>query len=62
MYIDFEQIEQLTGLQFDNIEQLYFYTRNQLEYLKRTNKNYTKNQYYKIDELFDIISSVKWEE
>ena len=49
MYIDLKQIEKLTGLHFDNIEQLYFYVRNIIEFLKVRNKNYTKKQYYKID-------------
>ena len=62
MYIDFEQIEKLTGLHFENIEQLYFYILNQIEYLKVHNKNYTKKQYYIIDDFLSIIHSVKWEE
>ena len=61
MYIDFEQVEKLTGLHFDNIEQLYFYILGDIEYLKVHNKNYNKKQYGIIDDLLSIIQSVKWE-
>ena len=62
MYIDFEQIEKTTGLHFDNIEQLYFHILRDIEVLKVNNKNYTKKQYYIIDDLFEIVTSIKWEE
>lgn len=61
MKFDFDKIEQLTGLHFDNTEQLYFYVLQQIEFLKVNNKNYTKKQYYKINDLFDIIRSVNFE-
>lgn len=61
MRINFDKIEQLTGLHFDNTEQLYFYVLHQIEFLKVNNKNYTKKQYYKINDLFDIIRSVNFE-
>ena len=62
MKIDFDKIEQLTGLHFDNTEQLYFYVLQHLEFLKVHNKNYTKKQHYKINDLFDIIRSVKFDD
>lgn len=62
MYIDFEQIKQTTGREFENLEQLYVYTLYVIEFLKVNNKNYTKKQYYKIDELFEFIRAVKFEE
>jgi hypothetical protein len=58
MNFDYNKTEQLTGLHFDNTEQLYFYVLQHLEFLKVHNKNYTKKQYYKTNDLFDIISSV----
>lgn len=62
MNFNFNKIEQLTGLHFDNTEQLYFYVLHQIEFLKVNNKNYTKKQYYKINDLFDIIRSAKFED
>lgn len=60
MKVNFEKIEQLTGRQFETLEQLYFQVLYDLEFLKVHNKNYTKKQYEKIDELFDIIHSVEF--
>lgn len=62
MNFDLVKIKELTGLRFDNTEQLYFYVLHQMEFLKVNNKNYTKKQYYKINDLFDIIRSVKFED
>lgn len=62
MYIDFEQIKETTGREFENIEQLYIYTLYVIEFLKVNNKNYTKKQYHKIDELFEFLRAVKFEE
>lgn len=60
MKVNFEKIEQLTGRQFETLEQLYFQVLYDLEFLKVHNRNYTKKQYEKIDELFDIIHSVEF--
>ena len=60
MYFDLEKIEHLTGLQFENEMQLYFYVLHQLEFLKVNNKNYTKKQCHKINDLFDIIRSLNF--
>ena len=62
MKINFEEIEQKTGLCFQDIEQLYFYVLSKIETLKVNNKNYTKKQYYIIDDLFSFITSISWEE
>lgn len=62
MKFDLVKIKELTGLYFENTEQLYFYVLQQIEFLKVNNKNYTKKQYYKINDLFDIIRSVKFED
>ena len=59
MQINFEKIEKLTGLHFDNLEQLFFYVRHDIEILEAHNKNYTKKQYYIIDDLLSIINSVE---
>ena len=61
MTIDFDEIKNNTGLEFQNVEQLYFYAVRLLEKLKVNNKNYTKKQYFWIDELFSFIMAVKFE-
>lgn len=61
MKINFKKIEHETGRKFENIEQLYFYVLYVIEFLKANNKNYTKRQYFKIDELFSFISSIEFE-
>ena len=61
MKFDFNKIEQLTGLHFENSEQLYFYVLQHIEFLKVNNKNYTKKQYHKINDLFDIIRTVNFD-
>lgn len=62
MHIDLQEIEKSTGLHFDTIEQLYFYTQYIIEFLKVHNKNYTKKQYDKIDILFEFMRAIKLEE
>lgn len=62
MKVNFEKIEQNTGLKFENLEQLYFRVLYDLEFLKVHNKNYTKKQYEKIDELFEYIRAVEFTE
>ena len=62
MTVNLETIEQTTGRKFDTLEQLYFRVLYDLEFLKVHNKNYTKKQYEKIDELFEYIRSVEFTE
>ena len=62
MTVNLETIEQTTGRKFDNLEQLYFRVLYDLEFLRANNKNYTKKQYEKIDELFEYIRSVEFTE
>lgn len=58
MKIDFDKIESHTGQKFENVEQLYFYVSYILDFLKSHNKNYTKKQYEKIDELFEYFHAI----
>ena len=46
------------GFNFDSLEDVYFYMKNIIEYLESHNKNYTKNQYYKISTLKDIMNMI----
>lgn len=46
------------GFDFDALEDVYFYMKNIIEYLESHNRNYTKNQYYKISTLKDIMNMI----
>ena len=59
MKIDLTQIKERTGREFESIEQLYFYLSYVMDYLKGFNKNYTKKQFEKIDELWEIFQAIK---
>lgn len=61
MYIDLKRIVSETGRTFDNEEQLYFYIQYIVEFLKVNNRNYTKKQREKIDELFSFVQAVKFD-
>lgn len=60
MKVNFKKIEHSTGRKFENLEQLYLRVLYDIEFLKVHNKNYTKKQYEKIDELFEYIRSVEF--
>lgn len=55
--INKEEMEKY-GFNFDSLEDVYFYMKNIIEYLESHNKNYTKNQYYKISALKDIMDMI----
>lgn len=58
--IDFEQILDTIGLNFENNETILLdYVIKQLEYLESHNKNYTKQQYCKILDLLEIVKAIK---
>lgn len=46
------------GFNFDSLEDVYFYMKNIIKYLESHNRNYTKNQYYKISALKDIMDMI----
>ena len=59
MKINLNQIKERTGREFENIEQLYFYISYVMDYLKGFNKNYTKRQFEKIDELWEFFNAIE---
>lgn len=64
MKIDFEKLKETTGLDFkkDNKykkQDLLFYIKSVLWNLKTHNKNYTKEQYFRISELNDIFNCIE---
>ena len=65
MKIDFEKLKETTGLDFkkDNKHKnkdLLFYIKSVLWNLQAHNKNYTKEQYFRIAELNDIFNCIEW--
>lgn len=65
MKIDFEKLKETTGLDFkkDNKyknKDLLFYIKSVLWNLQTHNKNYTKEQYFRISELNDIFNCIEW--
>jgi hypothetical protein len=57
MNINFEKIKKETGCNFENIDDMFSYMECILEHLTTHNKNYTKEQYYKIITLHDIVKN-----
>lgn len=51
-----------SGLSFDSVLDLYFYVLNHIEYLSSHNKNYTKQQEHRINDLLDIFNNIEVEE
>jgi len=58
MKVDYNKIKKNTGLDFESFSDLYFYVEHHIEYLMTHNKNYTKEQMSRIDDLHEIIESI----
>lgn len=57
--INYEKLKEY-GLEFKNEIELYEYLKETiLEYLYKHNKNYTKNQWWRVSELYDIIKCLE---
>lgn len=59
MKINFNEINENTGLGIFRESTLLNYIKSNLEYLEAHNKNYTKKQYNSIEELKTIFKSIK---
>lgn len=55
--IDLEQIARNTGRIFEDKEDIYYFLERCLSYLTTHNKNYTMEQYIKIEEINEIIKA-----
>ena len=58
MKINSEKLKQTTGIDVKGVD-LYYYIYGILEYLISHNKNYTKEQYFKIQLLYDIFNAIE---
>ena len=59
MKIDFEKMNEQTGIQIFDLSSLIIYIQHSLNYLESHNKNYTKKQYHLIEELKTIFSNIE---
>lgn len=57
--IDFQKLEQRTGLKFNNPQDLLYYFSAMLYFLNTHNKNYTKEQERKISDLNDLFDCME---
>lgn len=58
MKINNEQLKDNTGLSFESFTDMVFYAERHLEWLKMHNKNYTKEQERRIDDLYEMIQAI----
>lgn len=49
------------GFSFDDLSDMYLYVKSLVEWLESHNKNYTKEQYRKIDSLKEILDCIDYE-
>lgn len=61
MKIDFNKINKNTRLGLLNENEILHYISGVIDYLYTHNKNYTKTQYYKIQDLKNIIDGIREE-
>lgn len=59
MKINFNKINESTGLGIFRESTLILYIKSQLNYLESHNKNYTKKQYIIIEELKEIFKNIE---
>ena len=62
MKINKKEILKNIGIEFTNNDDYLLYMINLIDYLESHNKNYTKEQYFKISELKEMINNIKKED
>ena len=58
MKINNEQLRERTGLSFESYTDMLYYIEKHLDYLMLHNKNYTKEQERRIDDLYEIVQAI----
>jgi len=58
MRINNKQLKDNTGLSFESFTNIVSYAERHLEWLKTHNKNYTKEQERRIDDLYEMIQAI----
>ena len=59
--INNEKLLDEAGLSFDTMEDLLFYVSRHLEWLKKHNRNYNAEQWFRICDLKDIFDCIEIE-
>ena len=57
--IDNDKLLRNTGFSFETMEGLFYYVSNSIEWLESHNKNYNKEQYYRICDLKSICDCIE---
>lgn len=58
MNIDYQAIADQTGLHFDNATDLLYYLQSRISYLGLHNRNLTKEQYYAVCDIENILNNI----
>jgi esterase/lipase superfamily enzyme len=59
MILNYEKLLKETGCSFNSYDDILYYLNSLLDYLTTHNKNYTKEQYHKINLINDIIKCLE---
>ena len=59
MIINYQEIFNNTGRLLENEENLLYWLNSNIDYLLNNNKNLTKKQYEKIEEIKEILKAIK---
>lgn len=59
MIINYQEIFNNTGRLLENEENVFYWLNSNIDYLLNNNKNLTKKQYEKIEEIKEILKSIK---
>ena len=59
MIINYQEIFNNTGRFLENEENLLYWLNSNIDYLLNNNKNLTKKQYEKIEEIKEILKAIK---
>lgn len=61
MKIDYKKIDDLTGCQFDDPNDVLYYLQRRIAYLANNNKNLTNKQYYAVCDIESILKCIETE-
>ena len=59
LVIDIEQLEN-QGFSFEDPESFICYMQSIVDYLYHHNKNYTKEQYRRIETMYNLLNCISW--
>lgn len=59
MIINYQEIFKNTGRALENEENFFYWLNSNVDYLLNNNKNLTKKQYEKIEEIKEMLKAIK---